>query len=209
MTEWEHALQGCQNCERGLDPRNTVQEGKPTGKTVGLPPLGAKILAPCTYMIVRSQPAWNKNESTAAFSDPSGEKFVKWLEKKVGFPVQDTFLTNLVKCAIKNDDVTNVPTYYFRRCKGWFYAELGLVMPKVIIALGKVTWEVLGGEFDRFTLLSDPFNWGHQYTVYGTWTPDYVDRNRDKVDDYTTMFYKVMKWVEELKVNKKKNLPPL
>lgn len=202
MTEWHNALQNCQNCERGLGPRNTPQEGKVTGKTKGWCPLGNSELEPRTYMIVGAQPAFKGQMTLAALGDKKGEKFVQWLEKKVKFPLKESFLTCLAKCAIKNDDVTNIQSYYFRRCKGWFYAELGIVKPHLIIALGKVTWEVLGGEFDRFTTFPDPFNWGTEFAVYGTWTPDYVDRNRDKVDDYRAMFHKAMKWVKETKGEK-------
>jgi len=202
-TEWHNALQNCQNCERGLGPRNTPQEGKITGKTKGWCPYGSNELEPRTYMIVKTQPDFKGQINLTPFGSKKGERFVQWLEKKVKFPLKETFLTCLVKCAIKNNDVTNIQSYYFRRCKGWFYAELGIVKPRLIIALGKVTWEVLGGEFDRFTTFPDPFNWGTEFAVYGTWTPDYVDRNRDKIDDYKDMFKKAMKWAKET------NLSPL
>ena len=203
-TEWDNALQNCQNCERGLGPRNTPQEGKITGKTGGwCPHSGGKIVAgwlePRTYMVVGTQPVFKGQTTLTAFGDKKSERFIQWLGMKAKFPLKESLLTCLVKCAIKNNDVTNIQSYYFRRCKGRFYAELGIVKPRLIIALGKVTWEVLGGEFDRFTTFPDPFNWGIDFTVYGTWTPDFVDRNRDKIDDYRDMFKKCIKWVKETK----------
>ncbi len=144
-------------------------------------------------------------EAPGADEDAAGEPFVgragKMLDKLLeGAKIKrhQAFITNSVKCRpTQNQGKKNrTPTpEECQSCRPWLYKEIGLIKPKVVVTLGKVSTESVLPLPKNFTL-GDYVNKPHEakigdntHTVVPCWHPSYLmQHGRNKFNEAVDCF---------------------
>ena len=152
-------------------------------------------------------------EAPGADEDAAGEPFVgragKMLDKLLeGAKIKrhQVFITNAVKCrpTQNNGKKNRTPTVdECESCRPWLYKEIGLVKPKVIVTLGKISTESVLALPKNFTL-GEYVNKSHEthlrrenspeiitdmYTIVPCWHPSYLmQHGRKKFDEAVECF---------------------
>lgn len=161
MAELERALQTCSRCPLAKDPNNgpTTYNGSPQS----------------LFAIVGEGPGRVEDEYGVPLVGPSGQLLDKALAS-VGITRDKIYTTNVIKCRPKNNRTPTVEEGQF--CAGqWLDAEIGLVRPKVIVALGSVALKYLYKPEARIT--KDRGQWfitKYGIPAIGTYHPAYLLR---------------------------------
>lgn len=135
MEELEQALWTCDRCPLGREPHH----GPTTfnGSTQS------------AFAIVGEGPGRVEDEYGVPLVGPSGQLLDKALAS-VGITRDLAYTTNVIKCRPKNNRTPTVEEGQF--CAGqWLDAEMALVQPKVIVALGSVALRYLSASSARIT----------------------------------------------------------
>lgn len=108
--------------------------------------------------IVADRPGWDEGLLGRPFEDRAGLLLKKCLYL-AGLKPADCLLTLLVRCGLTPPKAKEV-----KACAGWLAAELALVRPRVVVALGAASAASLTKNQDSFKVLTGP---SHQTLVSG------------------------------------------
>lgn len=95
-------------------------------------------------MIVGEAPGATEDEQGRPFVGRSGELLTKMIENAIGVPRSSVFIANIVKCrppANRNPSEEEVAM-----CKPFIDRQIELIQPKIILALGGISFGYLMGE---------------------------------------------------------------
>jgi DNA polymerase len=77
-----------------------------------------------------------------------GETLKNMIEKVLHLDIKDVFLTHCIKCKPLN---SNKPSpSEFNSCKGYLFAQIEFIKPKLIITLGEDAYTHLSGDTGNF-----------------------------------------------------------
>ncbi|MEM5768367.1 MAG: uracil-DNA glycosylase [Bacillota bacterium] len=161
MAELEQALGTCARCPLGQEPHNgpTTFNGSPQS----------------AFAIVGEGPGRVEDEYGVPLVGPSGQLLDKALAS-VGITRDLIYTSNVIKCRPRNNRTPTVDEGQF--CAGqWLDAEMALVKPKVIVALGSVALKYLHSPAARIT--KDRGQWfmtKYGIPAVGTYHPAYLLR---------------------------------
>lgn len=184
MAELEQALSTCQRCPLAQDPHNgpTAYNGSPQS----------------LFAIVGEGPGRVEDEYGVPLVGPSGQLLDKALAS-VGITRDLVYTSNVIKCRPRNNRTPTGEEGQFC-AHHWLDAELALVQPKVIVALGSVALRYLHTPTARIT--KDRGQWF--VTKYGipaiaTYHPAYLLRltGKDLVRAKWETFYDLKAAVEK------------
>lgn len=95
-------------------------------------------------MIVGDIPMEIEDSEGRPFLGKGGEMLTLMIEKVLGLPREEAYLTNLIKCHSSSSqelDETQIHT-----CKAYLFKEIELIRPKLIVTLGELAYHYISGE---------------------------------------------------------------
>ncbi len=127
-------------------------------------------------------------EAPGEEEDAQGRPFVgragKFLDRMIehaGLSRKDVFICNVLKCRPpqnRDPDPNEV-----EQCKGYLVAQLQLIRPKVICALGRHAYNTLMGGDARITKIRGQFTDYHGIKLLPTYHPSFLLRNQERVKE--------------------------
>jgi uracil-DNA glycosylase family 4 len=160
---------GCVRCDLSRTRRQVVfGEGQPHAQ----------------LLILGEGPSEMDDRSGHSFSGPSGRLLETWFTR-LGIGRDDIWLTNVVRCRpaapvngrLKNRPPTDIEA---TACRLWLNVEIGLVRPKVILALGGTAGKALLGKGFKITQERGHWHAGpHGTAIITTFHPAYLLRLED------------------------------
>jgi DNA polymerase len=107
-------------------------------------------------MIVGDFPSNSDNSRGEIFTDRAGELLTKMIENVLKLSREEVYITNLLKCYPL--DTQNPSATYAHTCYPYLQKEIALLQPKVILALGTLSYEYLSnslkGNSQEYRLVS-------------------------------------------------------
>jgi len=161
-------VDNCYLCELSKGRKNTLfGYGNPQSKIV----------------FVCDEPSIIEGEVGAFYAGKSGELLSKMIENVLNIKKEEIYITNLVKCK----GVVEATISDFESCSCYFFKQLELISPKIIVAVGEKVYS--------FLLKNDSFiqNRGkalnlNKYIVIPIFSPVYLIKNPSlKKDTYLDM----------------------
>ena len=108
-------------------------------------------------------------------------KFLDQMIQRVGLSRKDVFICNVLKCRPpqnREPDPAEV-----ERCKGYLFAQLQLIRPKVICTLGRHAYNTLMGVDARITKIRGQFTEYNGIKLLPTYHPSFLLRNQERVKE--------------------------
>ena len=97
-------------------------------------------------MFIGDNPGVSEDEMGTLFAGRSGEMLINMIEKVLLLPKEEVYITTILKCRPPEN---RVPTpEEVSCCKPYLMQQIGMVKPKIIIALGSTSFHHLTGEYD-------------------------------------------------------------
>jgi uracil-DNA glycosylase len=150
----------CQRCGLHKDRKHLVfGEGNPKAKLV----------------FVGEGPGVDEDQAGRPFVGKSGQLLTKIIEKGMGLTRESVYICNVVKCRPPGNRDPN--PHETRTCLPFLKAQLGIIGPGVICALGRVACQaLLGGDF-KITRDRGKWRTYHGIPLMPTFHPAYLLRN--------------------------------
>jgi len=118
MNKLAEIIAGCTGCSLGKNKTNFV--------------LGEGTLTP-EIMFIGEAPGADEDKAGRPFVGPAGQLLTKMLEK-LGLPREEIYLANILKCRPPNNRKPNEDET--KACISYLEAQIQILKPKVIVALG-------------------------------------------------------------------------
>ncbi len=97
-------------------------------------------------MFIGDNPGVSEDEMGTLFAGRSGEMLVNMIEKVLLIPKEEVYITTILKCRPPENRVPTLEEVSC--CKPYLMQQIGMVKPKIIIALGSTSFHHLTGEYD-------------------------------------------------------------
>ena len=97
-------------------------------------------------MFIGDNPGVSEDEMGTLFAGRSGEMLVNMIEKVLLLPKEEVYITTILKCRPPENRVPTLEEVSC--CKPYLMQQIGMVKPKIIIALGSTSFHHLTGEYD-------------------------------------------------------------
>jgi DNA polymerase len=108
-------------------------------------------------------------------------KFLDQMIERVGLSRKDVFICNVLKCRPpKNREPDPAEV---EMCKGYLFAQLQLIRPKVICALGRHAYNTLMNVDARITKIRGQFTEYNGVKLLPTYHPSFLLRNQERVKE--------------------------
>ncbi|MDX9813050.1 MAG: uracil-DNA glycosylase [Sulfurimonas sp.] len=142
-------------------------------------PMGGYGNPNASLMIVDYEVSIVEDSTGSFYSGKSGEMLKNMVEKVLGFRVEDIYITHAIKC--KSLEQKEPTSTQWDSCKNYLFAQIELIKPKVIVALGKSSYAKLMGEDSDFEQVRGSFIEYKNYKLIPLFHPSYLLRNpKDK-----------------------------
>jgi DNA polymerase len=176
-----HDLGDCMRCKLSRGRANIVfGEGNP----------GAEL------MFIGEGPGREEDLQGRPFVGDAG-KLLTRLINRMGFRREDVYIGNIIKCRPK--DNRDPEEDEIKACMPFISAQAGIIRPKAIMALGRISAHTLLGSKTPISRLRGRFSEFENIPVMPTFHPAYLLRNRSE---------KIKVWEDALKVLKKLGREP-
>jgi uracil-DNA glycosylase family 4 len=97
-------------------------------------------------MFIGDNPGVSEDEMGTLFTGRSGEMLVNIIEKVLLLPKEEVYITTILKCRPPENRVPTLEEVSC--CKPYLMQQIGMVKPKIIVALGSTSFHHLTGEYD-------------------------------------------------------------
>lgn len=155
----EDALQGCQRCPLAAGRRTVVfGAGNPTAG----------------IMVIGEGPGADEDEQGKPFVGRAGQKLTEML-RSVALERDEVYITNTVKCRPPGN--RNPESEEIAACAPFLQAQLEVIRPRVVIALGSVAAKALLGTKDGISKLRGRCHPFGGAVLVPTFHPAYLLRN--------------------------------
>ena len=158
-------VKGCARCALAQTRRNVVfGEGNERAKLV----------------FVGEAPGEEEDAQGRPFVGRAG-KFLDRMIEHAGLSRKDVFICNVLKCRPpqnRDPDPTEI-----EQCKSYLFAQLQLIRPKVICALGRHAYNTLMEADARITKIRGQFTTYHGIKLLPTYHPSFLLRNQERVKE--------------------------
>ncbi len=166
---WEELrarVKACQKCGLCRTRKNTV---------FGEGPLDAKCV------IVGEAPGQDEDEQGRPFVGRAGQLLTDILEKGAGIPRNSVYIMNVVKCRPPDPEKTNRPPTFEETfaCSGHLEAQLALLHPEIVVAMGNTSTQwLLHTKIGITKLRGKWLDWRH-IKLLPMYHPSYILRQKD------------------------------
>jgi len=92
-------------------------------------------------MFIGDYPMDIENSVGQPFLGHSGEMLTLMIEKVLGIPRRDVYITNIIKCQLPSNQ--KLHDSYIHSCKSYLFKEIELIQPNIIITLGQLSYHYL------------------------------------------------------------------
>ena len=159
------AIMRCERCRLGKTRTNVVPgEGNLTNR----------------IMFVGEGPGEAEDEVGRPFVGPAGQLLTRILEA-AGFKREDVYITNIVKCRPPGNRAPEIEEVLC--CQGWLEAQIALLRPRVIVALGNTPLKWFLHSTGGITKMRGRwFNW-RGVSLMPMFHPSYLLRNQSREKD--------------------------
>lgn len=130
VSELAKTVRACQACLLHKKAKRPVP---------GVGKVGARV------MVVGQAPGWEEDREGVPWIGQAGQ-FISAVLENVGLPGKQLYMTNLVKCfpGKKRGGDAEPPPFAIQACQTHLKAEIALLKPEVIVAVGAVSMRFLG-----------------------------------------------------------------
>ncbi len=167
-------LEGCQRCPLCRTVRHVVfGEGSPDA----------------SVMFIGEAPGAVEDETGRPFVGPAGRLLTDIIEKGMGLRRSDVYIANIVKCRPPGN--RDPLPEEIGGCSGFLDEQIGVIGPKVIVALGRIAAQTLLATETPISRLRGRFGEYRGVKVMPTYHPSYLlhnpARKRDVWEDIKTV----------------------
>ncbi|QTA37359.1 uracil-DNA glycosylase [Thermosipho ferrireducens] len=129
-------------------------------------------------MFVGEGPGEEEDNTGRPFVGKAGQLLTKILES-VNIKREDVYITNVVKCRPPGN---RTPTKEEQNsCAHFLYAQIEIINPRMIVALGKTAVDFFAGKSLPITKIrGNEFDWKGNITIFPMFHPSYLLRNPSK-----------------------------
>lgn len=159
-------LEGCQCCSLCRTVRHVVfGEGSPDA----------------SVMFIGEAPGAVEDETGRPFVGPAGRLLTDIIEKGMGLKRSDVYIANIAKCRPPGN--RDPLPEEIRECIGFLDEQIGVIGPKVIVALGRIAAQTLLATETPISRLRGKFGERQGVKVMPTYHPSYLLHNPAKKRD--------------------------
>jgi uracil-DNA glycosylase family 4 len=114
--------------------------------------------------------------------------------------LRGVFITNLVRCNPRDEHGRNrdPSRQEIANCRGHLLAELRLARPRMLVCLGRMAWQQMGGAPTSFLPHRTAPTWAGACTLYAMYHPAYVIRGAYPLARYRRDFARLQRWLVRL-----------
>lgn len=147
-------------------------------------------------MFVGEAPGADEDAQGAPFVGRAGQLLTRMIEAGMGLSRRDVYIANVLKC--RPPDNRNPEPAEIASCRGYLEAQIAIVRPQVIVALGKFAAQFLLETEEGIMKLRGRWGTWRGVPVMPTFHPSFLLRQPDRKRDA---------WADLLEVLKKLGLP--
>jgi len=126
-------------------------------------------------MFIGDAPLEIEDNEGRPFLGRGGEMLTAMIEKVLGIPRQNVYITNLLKCRpLTNQEVHESE---FHTCKAYLFKEIDLVKPKVIVTLGEKAYHYLTNDSTALKEIRGSIMKKENYSIVPTYHPNFLLKN--------------------------------
>jgi DNA polymerase len=127
-------------------------------------------------MFIGEGPGANEDQSGRPFVGRAGELLTKIIENVLNLKREDVYIANIVKCRPPENRVPTLEEV--SACKPYLLAQIKMVKPKIIVALGSTSFHHLTGEYETpiSKIRGEVLEFG-QAKLIPTYHPSFLLRN--------------------------------
>ena len=126
-------------------------------------------------MFVGDVPLEIEDNEGRPFLGRGGEMLTAMIEKVLGVPRDNVYITNLLKCRpLASQEVHESE---FHTCKAYLFKEIALVTPKVIVTLGEKAYHYLTNDTTPLKEIRGTLLPKEGYTIVPTYHPNFLLKN--------------------------------
>lgn len=133
-------------------------------------------------MFIGEGPGANEDESGKPFVGRAGALLTKIIENVLLLKREDVYIANIVKCRPPENRVPTLEEV--SACKPYLLAQIDLIKPKIIVALGSTSFHHLTGEYETpiSKIRGEVLNFGNAKLI-PTYHPSFLLRNPSSKKD--------------------------
>jgi len=181
LEELEKEVQNCHLCNISKYRKHTVfAEGDKNAK----------------LMIIGEAPGAKEDELGRPFVGRAGELLSAMIEKGIGIKRESVYIANIIKCRPPNN--RNPQINEIENCMGYLQKQIELVKPKIILALGNVSFQNLTGLDVGITKARGKIYDYHGTTLIASFHPSYLLRNPSAKKDSFADLIKVKNLLQKV-----------
>ena len=162
--ELKNRVQNCQKCKLCENRHNTV--------------FGEGPVENCKVMIIGEGPGEEEDLSGRPFVGPAGQLLTKILEQGGGIPRNSVYIANIVKCRPPNN--RNPAQEEMLACNEYIEAQLLLLRPKIVVAMGSISAQWLLKSKQGITKLRGQWLDWRGIKLFPMFHPSYLLRNASR-----------------------------
>jgi uracil-DNA glycosylase family 4 len=160
MAALRNACAGCHLCELAKTRKNVVfGEGNEHAKV----------------MFIGEGPGETEDKTGRPFVGNAGEVLTKMIENVIGIKRDEAYIANIVKCRPPNNRVP--ASSEVASCKPYLEKQIGLISPKLIVALGGTALNSLLGQNHSIMKVRGSMLDYHGIPLIPTYHPSFIIRN--------------------------------
>lgn len=99
-----------------------------------------------SVMFIGDNPGVSEDEMGTLFAGRSGEMLANMIENVLLIPKEDVYITTILKCRPPENRVPTLEEVSC--CKPYLMQQIGMIKPRIIVALGSTSFHHLTGEYD-------------------------------------------------------------
>jgi DNA polymerase len=126
-------------------------------------------------MFIGDAPLEIEDNEGKVFLGRGGEMLTAMIEKVLGIPRSEVYLTNLLKChPLASKEVHESE---FHTCKAYLFQEIELIQPKVIVTLGEKAYHYLTNDTTELKEIRGTVMQKEKHTILPTYHPNFLLKN--------------------------------
>jgi DNA polymerase len=163
LAELAESVRSCTRCELFEDRQHVVfGEGNPDAELV----------------FVGEAPGRDEDRTGRPFVGRAGELLTAMIEKGMGRPRESVYVCNILKCRPPSN--RDPEPDEVRHCVGYLHEQLRILRPRLIIALGRISAQILSGERLSLRKLRGRMLTYRGIPLLATYHPAYLLRMRER-----------------------------
>lgn len=126
-------------------------------------------------MIIDFSVSSNEDSQNSYYIGRSGEILTKMCQNILELDIKNIYFTHLVKCKPLSSNIPSLSEC--ESCKPYLLSQIEFIKPKIIVTLGKDTYENFTGERDNFESVRGHVCDFNKYKLIPIYHPNYLLRN--------------------------------